>query len=207
MRAHYPDCSMPEILAKLPGKDEKHIYVRAKALGLKKSQAFLDSPAACRLRRGDGVGAQYRFKKGQQPWNKGTHYVAGGRSAETRFKPGQKPHTTKPVGSYRFDKQGLLQQKISDAKGNNSKRWRGVHELVWVAANGPVPPGHFCVFKPGMRTNKLEEITLDRVECISREEHMRRNTLHNYGPEIAKTMQLKGAITRQINKRIKEQRP
>ena len=30
---------------------------------------------------------------------------------------------------------------------------------------------------------------------------MRRNSAHNRGPEIARLIQLKGAITRQINKR------
>jgi hypothetical protein len=31
---------------------------------------------------------------------------------------------------------------------------------------------------------------------------MRRNSYHQYGPEVAKAVQLRGAITRQINKRI-----
>ena len=47
----------------------------------------------------------------------------------------------------------------------------------------------------------LKEITLDKVECISLADNMRRNTCHQYGPEIAKLIQLRGAVTRQINKR------
>lgn len=33
---------------------------------------------------------------------------------------------------------------------------------------------------------------------------MRRNTVHNLPPELAKVVQLRGAINRQINKRAKE---
>jgi hypothetical protein len=96
--------------------------------------------------------------------------------------------------------QGTLQRKISNAKGSNSKRWRGVHELVWIEANGPVPPGHICVFRPGMRTAVLEEITVERVECISFAENMRRNSYHTRFPkEIGLAIQLRGALNRKIN--------
>jgi hypothetical protein len=122
---------------------------------------------------------------------------------QTQFKPGQSPHNTAPIGSYRLDPDGTLQQKISDAKGSNSKRWRGVHELVWVAANGPMPPKHIAVFKPGMRTNVLEEITIDRVECISLAENMKRNTVHNLPPQLVEVVRLRGVLTRHINQRKK----
>ena len=36
---------------------------------------------------------------------------------------------------------------------------------------------------------------------VTRAELMRRNSVHNRGPEIARIHQLKGAIMRQINKR------
>lgn len=120
---------------------------------------------------------------------------------ETRFKPGQSPHNTHAIGSYRITKDGTLQRKISNASGNNSKRWRGVHELVWSEENGTVPAGHIIVFKHGRRTNKIEEITIDRVECISLAENMRRNSVHNLPKELAELVQLRGALNRQINKR------
>lgn len=156
-------------------------YQLAQKLGLKKTQDYLNGPHACRLRRGDKTGMGTRFQPGLVPHNKGVKgWQAGGRARDTQFKPGQMPHNTVPIGSYRIDKQGTLQRKISNAPGNNSKRWRGVHELVWTEANGPVPPRHIVVFKPNMRTTDLDEITLDRVECISQAENMRRNTYHNY---------------------------
>lgn len=178
-------------------------YQKAHSLGLKKSAEYLASPAACRLRRGDKVGAASRFLPGHAPHNKGIKgWQAGGRAAETQFKKGNSPHTELPVGSYRLEHgTGTLQRKIGTAKGSNSMRWRGVHELVWTEAHGPVPPGHIVVFKPGLRTTVLEEITLDRVECISQAENMRRNSYHNrYPKEIGLAIQARGALVRKINR-------
>jgi hypothetical protein len=141
-----------------------------------------------------------QFKPGLTPWNKGQPYDSGGRSHETRFKPGAKPHTTLPLGSLRINKDGHLQRKVSEARGNNSQRWRGVAELVWVAANGPLPAGHIVIFRPGMRSAVLQDITLDRIECISKAENARRNHPRNKHPELARLVQLKGAITRQVNR-------
>ena len=74
---------------------------------------------------------------------------------------------------------------------------------MWEQANGPTPPGHIIVFKPGSRTADPEQITLDRLECISRAENARRNHPRNVSPEFAKLAQLKGAINRQLNRMIK----
>ena len=200
LKANYPNRSMPELTDFLKAS-EKAIYSRAAYLGIKKSIEYLQSEAACRLRRGDNVGEPFRFKKGHVTWNKGKSFVAGGRSSETRFKKGSSPKNTMPIGSYRLSKDGYLQRKISNDSGNSSKRWRAVHELVWIEANGEIPKGHICIFKPGMKTTDLENITADSVECISRAENMKRNSYHRYGKEIAALVQLRGAINRQINKR------
>lgn len=184
------------------------VYAKAAKLGLRKSAEFLASDMAGRIQRGKhhpGMIAS-RFKPGLVPWNKGKHVVAGGRSAETRFKPGDMPHTTMPVGSYRTVRGGsknpqlVLEQKINELPGPYNLRWQPVHRLVWIAANGPVPEGHIVVFRPGMRTTLLEEITLDRIECITRAENARRNHPGNKAPELRKLIQLKGAITRQVNR-------
>lgn len=207
IREHYPDAVMPELLRLLPDKCKHAIYRRAAALGIKRSEAFMASPASGKLQPGTTLSVQHRLKPGHTPWNKGKTYPAKGGTIKTLFKPGHRPANTAEIGAYRINKDGKLQQKISDARGSNSKRWRSVHELVWVAAHGAIPAGHICVFKPGMATNKLEEITLDRVECITHAENMRRNSVHNYGPEIAKAIQLTGQITRQIKQQLKQQPP
>lgn len=206
LRDLYADYSTDD-LAFLMGLRTSQVWAKANSLGLKKSAKYLASAAACALVRPGAGGVEYRFQKGLVPWNKGTKGRAGVQEEcrATQFKPGQAPHNTLPIGSTKLDKSQVLLQKVSEAKGNSSKRWRAVHELVWVAANGPVPVKHIVVFKPGMKTNVLEEITLERVECISLAENMRRNTIHNLPPEIKQVVQLRGVLTRAINKREKHE--
>jgi hypothetical protein len=121
----------------------------------------------------------------------------------TQFATGIEPPNTLPVGSLRIinhhgGKQ--LERKVSTARGPNHVRWKAVHRLVWEAVHGPTPPGHIVIFRPGMKTLVEAEITIDKVECISRAENARRNHPRNASPEMAKLCQLKGAITRQVNR-------
>jgi hypothetical protein len=202
LRKLYPHMRTDDA-ARILGRSLAATYGRAQLLGIEKSAAYNASALSGRMVPGFApYGEKSRFKKGAVAWNKGKTYRPGGRCAETQFRKGALPHNTLPVGSYRLEPgTGTLQRKIGNAKGSNSKRWRGVHELVWTAQNGPVPPKHICVFKPGMRTTLLKEITIDRVECISLAENMRRNTLHRYPQPIPQLIQLRGALQRQINKR------
>lgn len=207
LTAAYPDTPTAAISASL-GRTDQQVYAKAAALGLKKSAAYLAGPHACRLRRGDNTGAAHRFTPGQQPWNAGLKgWQAGGRSVDTRFKPGRTPqeaHNYLPVGSLRLSKDGYLERKVTDdPRLYPARRWVALHRLVWEATHGPVPAGHIVVFKPGLKTTVEAEVTLDRLECISRVEHMARNTYHQYPKEIAQAIQLKGALTRQINRRSK----
>lgn len=207
MRRFYPELTCAD-MADVLKRTQSSVYQRARALALEKSEAFLASDKSGRVARGkqhpNMVASQ--FKKGQASWTKGTKGVVGVQEAcrATQFKKGAKPHTTLPLGSYRINPDGHLQRKVAEVSGSNSKRWRNVAELVWVEANGPLPPKHIVVFKPGMRTAKLEEITLDRVECISLAENAKRNHPRNRSPELARLVQLKGAITRQVNRITRE---
>lgn len=203
MRLHYPNSTMKQLMEML-NKTQCAIYNRSHTLNLSKSAEYLASESACRLRRGDNVGAEFRFKSGFEPWNKGVSWTAGGRSAETRFAKGSKPKNTLPIGSLRITREGILERKISNESGSSKNRWRSVHELVWMEVNGAIPKGHICVFKSGLKTTDVGQITVDKVECISRAENMKRNSYHRYGKEIASLIQLKGAINRQINKRSKQ---
>lgn len=207
--ASYPhECT--DAIAKRMGMTRSRVYNKAHALGLKKTPAFMASQNSGRIQRGRTNPSMVatQFKPGITPWNKGVNWVAGGRSAETRFKPGSKPHTWVPVGSYRVvsDKSGKkhLELKVADTPGPNTMRWRPVARIVWEKANGPIPDGSVVVFKPGMATVVLEDITDDRLECITRAELARRNHPRSRSPELAKLIQLKGAIARQLNRIARE---
>jgi len=198
---HYPNVRT-DLIANALGLLLAQVYGRAKRLGLKKSKAFLDSKESGRLMGQHGKNT--RFEPGHTSWNKGKKFNAGGRSLETQFKSGAMPHNHKPIGSYRINGDGYLDLKVSNAKGANHVRWHPVHRLIWERAYGPVPKGSLIVFKPGMKTNKLEELTLDKVECITRAEHARRHNPNSRGPEFGHLVRLKGAITRHVNRITRE---
>jgi hypothetical protein len=180
---------MPAIeVCPLMGRSKSSIKNRIVTLGLKKP------------------GNSGRFKPGVATWNKGMKGLDIGGKA-TRFQAGRAPqlaHNYKPIGSVRLSKDGYLERKVSDDLSvYPARRWVAVHRLVWEAAYGTAPESCIVVFRPGMRTTKEAEITIDRVECITRKENMMRNTVHNLPKPLAQLVQLKGALNRQINKRSK----
>lgn len=205
LKAEYADSPTADLARRL-GHELHAVYQKASVLGIKKSAAFFESGRAGRIMRGkeDPRMRATQWTTGSNPWNKGRKgWDAGGRSAQTRFQPGSLPHTTLPVGQYRLCS-GQLQLKTSETPGPNHKRWTPVSRLVWESAHGPVPPGHIVVFKPGRKTATLELITPDALECITRADNARRNHIKNKSPELAMLVQLKGAITRQVNRIAKE---
>ena len=51
-----------------------------------------------------------KFKKGQVPWNKGIKNSTG--YSESRWKKGNIPHTARPVGYERINKDGRIEIKV-----------------------------------------------------------------------------------------------
>ena len=180
------------------------VYGRAFQLGLSKSAAYLASPAACRLRRGDHPGAAFQFRKGHVPANKGLRRPGWGpgRMKETQFRKGERSGVAvrlyKPIGTERIV-DGYLERKTNDNLPLQA-RWRAVHPLLWEAANGPVPKGHAIAFRNGDK----RDIRLDNLQCVSRRELMARNSLHNNLPKpLVETIQLLGALNRQIRRKTR----
>lgn len=152
------------------------------------------------LRKPPGATNTGRFANGMAPWNKGRPFDSGGRSHETRFKPGQKPHTWHQIGHERITPDGYRERKMTDT-GCTRRDYVGLHILLWREHHGDIPAGHAVVFRNGDKA----DIRIDNLECITRAELMRRNSYHtNYPKPVRKLIQLRGAITRQINKRTKE---
>lgn len=199
-------------VAQALGLPLRAVYWKAHQLGLKKTPETIARMTAEAMSNPNHRGHLSRFGPGFVPWNKGLKGSTGHHpnTVATQFKPGRKPQEARnyvPIGTLRVNKSdGLLQRKVSDdLTVAPTRRWKAEHCLVWEVANGPVPPGHIVVFKPGQHTSVAEHITPEKLECITRAENMRRNSYHTRTPELAKLYQLKGAITRQVNRITREQ--
>lgn len=197
LRAKYPNTQTAKLVALLPGRSLTTVYQRAQTLGLAKTAAYLASPAACRLRRGDNVGAAFRFKSGQTSWNKGLHYKPGGRAKETQFKKGNRsarwPAEDYPVGALRINSDGQIDIKIKEGL----RAWYCLARFVWMTERGPIPKGG--VIWPINRDQ--HDTRIENLELITRRELLRRNYHDKYPLELRRLVQLRGALQRQINKR------
>lgn len=204
MRARFPH-EPTSTIAGVLRRTAIAISARANLLGLSKSTAYLASPSACRLRRGDNVGAAFQFPKGHVPANKGLRRPgwSAGRMKETQFKSGTlNGHAAEhymPVGSTRLC-DGYVYRKITDTPNVPwTRNWTLEHRRVWEAAHGPVPRGSALAFKNGDKT----DIRLDNLESVTRRELMARNSIHTLPTPLAHAIQLLGALNRQIRRRTK----
>jgi len=194
LKSRYPN-EQSETLAKSMGIRLGSVYSKAFSLGLKKSEEFLNSPASGRTNGRQGVGS--RFEKGHKSWNKGMKGLQIG-GVETRFKPGSKPPNYRPVGSTRVSVDGYIEIKVAEGM----HQWKLLHRENWKAAHGVYPAqGMALIFKDGNKQN----CGIENLELITREELALRNMIRRYPPEVRKLNQLRGAITRQINKRTKNE--
>jgi len=206
LRKRYPHESTTALAAQLR-RTLSSVYGRAMKLGLAKSEEYMASPEAYRLRRGDNLGAEFRFAKGHVPANKGLRRpgYAPGRMRETQFKKGQRQGRAedlyRPIGAERLSKNGYIERKVNDALPMQ-RRWRAIHLLVWEAANGPLPSGHAVAFKNGDKS----DIRLENLECITRRELIARNSIHHLPKELRSTIQLLGALNRQINRKARNEK-
>jgi hypothetical protein len=187
IRDRYPH-ELTSIIADDIGRSVKSVHYKAHKMGLKKTAEFLSSAAAGRTTGGTGWGT--RFAKGNVAWNKGAKGLQLGGEAGW-FKKGSTPTNRQPVGSTRISKDGYLEIKAAEGM----RQWRAWHRLEWEKYFGLIPKGHVVVFKDG----NYEHRHIDNLECITRIELMKRNTVHNLPKELALIVQLKGALQRQIN--------
>lgn len=200
LRELYATVRAADIAARLPGRTTKQVLTKAWSLGFKKSPETIAALSREAMLDPKHPARACQFKPGQEVWNKGTHFTAGGRSAETRFKKGNKPHTWNPIGHERITDEGYLQRKMTDT-GCTRRDYVNAHWLVWFDAGREIPKGQALVFKDGNRQN----IALDNLELVTRAELMRRNSYHtNYPKEVAQLIQLRGALNRKINARSKK---
>lgn len=196
LRAIYPHISTRRVAEQL-GRSVSAINGMAPKLGLRKTDEYLASPDACRLRRGDNVGKAHRYKPGHTPANKDVKgWDAGGRSHETRFKTGQRGNKWVPVGTERVNSDGYRDRKVADT-GYPPVDWRPVHLLIWESHHGSMPPGHAVVFIDGDRTH----VALENLVLLTRRELMARNTIARFPPALRHTIRLNRKLQRTIEER------
>lgn len=183
-------------LAQELGRAVTSVWGKSRELGLKKTPAYLATAEAGRLRVGLKVGQATRFKPGQVSWNKGRHFMPGGRSTETRFKAGMSATNWQPIGTVRINSDGYLDRKVSNT-GRCNVDWKQLHRLVWEEVHGPIPAGQICAFKDGNKQN------CDPANLVlrTRREHMAINTIANYPPELRSAMHLVAKVRRKLDER------
>lgn len=195
LRAKYPHIKTAKLVPMLPGRSLTTIYQRAQTLGLAKTAAYLASPDACRLRRDSSVGAPYRFKKGQQSWNKGKRGYMG--ANRTSFKKGNRslrwPAEDYPIGALRINSDGQLDIKFREGL----RAWYSLARWTWQTERGPIPKGMLIRHRNGDQ----HDTRIENLELVTRAEHLRRNWHDRYPLAIKRMVQLRGALQRQINKR------
>jgi hypothetical protein len=202
LREAYPHVAARDLAAQM-GRPLRAIYARAQRLGLRKTQEYMDSPAACRLRRGDEVGKRFRFPKGHVPQNKGLRRPGWfrGRMKETQFKKGQPSPNAMPMWSFRFV-DGYLMLKTGAPTPKPITGWEYVHKLIWEQAHGPLPDWKEARlwWKDGDHGN----CSLSNLELVSGRDHVLRTTVHNLPSPLPQLIQLKGALKRRIRRMEKE---
>lgn len=177
------------------------VYAQAALMGIRKTPEFKAAMLRRLGKRLQVTGTGTRFQKGHVPWSKGRKGLdLGGRSRETRFKKGNRPHTWVPVGT-ESTSDGYRVRKVRDTGRGQWVDWKFVHHQLWENAHGrKVPRGHALVFKNGDRT----DVRLENLELISRRELMRRNTIHNYPESVKGAIRALARLRKTIRKESRD---
>lgn len=116
-------------------------------------------------------GLTTHFEKGHKPFNKGlkqTDYMAAEqieKTKATRFKKNSVPPNWKEIGSARISKEGYLQIKVSDLKGN--RNYKPYHRLVYEKHHGvKIKEDEAVVFLDQNRMN----FNIDNLKLVKRRE-------------------------------------
>lgn len=194
LRDKYADTRIEELSEHL-GLNAGQIYHKANALGIKKSMDLIRELAKENI---SDKFLSYSKKKGDVPHNKGVKMRPDvyARCKGTMFKKGNLPANTKEDGflSLRNSK-GFKCIYVRVALG----KWVPYSRHIWEQHNGAIPPNHIIAFKDG----NWQNCDISNLTLMSREENMKRNSLHNYPKEISNLIALRAAFSRKVNNLIK----
>lgn len=199
IKKEYPN-NLTEIIAVKLNRSLRSVYSRANTLGLKKTEKYLNTEASGRLTKGQVIGFNTFFKKGQIPFNKGLKQKdffskeAIAKSKLTRFKKGRLPHNAKEDGLImpRKDKSGKTYLYIRESLGV----WKLYHRTVWEKHNGKLKRNEVVRFKDGNQTN----CAIENLFVISMAENMKLNSIHQYPNDLKQVIKLTNKLKKQIIK-------
>ncbi len=118
------------------------------------------------------------------------------------YKKGAIPHNALEDGSevQRVDKSGKIYTLV---KVPGTRKLVLKHRFVWEEFHAKkIPYRHKITFKDGNTFN----FAVENLVCISYEDQMIQNSIHQYPEELKELLHIKGAITRQINKNQNDNR-
>lgn len=150
-----------------------------------------------RKRNGWRTGRTGHFAKGNVSHNKGKKGWCAPGSEAGWFKKGAVPANVAEVGTTRETEDGYLEMKMKPGM----RQWRLLQRVIWERCNGKIPTGMVVSFLDGNKKN----INIKNLVLYTNAENLQRNSIHQYPKEIAALVQLKSQISRQINKRIKNE--
>lgn len=143
------------------------------------------------------------FKKGHKPFNKGIKQSKWMSKSgiqnirKTQYQKGNRPwHTHNPFEIVKWEKDG---REYLIIYLDVNKRMP-LQRYIWEQEHGVIPKGYNIIFKDRNTFN----CNLNNLELVSNADLLIRNSAHRFGPEIFKIIQLRGALNRQINKRLKQ---
>ena len=199
----YPDCPAAEIARRL-GKPVSTVYKTAARYGVRKSEAFRNSPLSGRIQKGQRLSPATELKKGNVPATRGKKLAdvckseeALDRSVAHRWKKGNKTPTTKYDGAVtvrrnRDDGSGgvTFYQMIRISEG----KWEFLHRHLWRQVYGSVPEGYNVIFLDGNPMN----CTIENLACVSHGELLDRNRNRHYPPELKRLIRARNKLSRDI---------
>jgi len=177
----YADSYTADLLKILPGRTISSICGHANILKLHKSELFYASGMGGRISSENDIGVETRFTKQMPGWNKGkkqSDYMSPEkieRTKATRFKKGQDPHNTVPIGTERFSKDGYIEVKVRHLKDGdaNNKNFEFKNRIIYEKHFGPIPEGMIVEFVDRDKLN-FEPSNF----CLkSRKENLLQNTM------------------------------
>ena len=142
------------------------------------------------------TGRTGRFKKGQEPPNKGVKGVCAAGCERTWFKKGHIPKNHRSVGSERINVDGYIEVKVAEPN-----KWRLKHNVIWEECYGKIPENHVVLFLDG---NKLN-LDISNLKLIKRSELLIMNR-YNLCNENAKVTEVATNLSRLIDTTNKAKR-